>query len=253
MQREAAQARVIQLAIFALAAGGWYFVTAAGGVSRLLLPSPVEVWSTLTRLIQTAAFWKAVGVTFSSIAQAYVLAVVTGVIAGYLVTRSKLAMGVLEPVFAGLFTVPLTLLLPLFILFFGIGPASKIAYAATYAFFPVALNTIAAFGHFDERWLRAARSMGASRWHVFRYVLMPGAFPVLVTGLRIGFVICFASVLGGETIASAVGIGHNIALSAEQMEPGRLYAWIAFVTITAICLNILITTMENTIVRRDRK
>lgn len=253
MDRAGAQARIIQLSIFALAAGGWYFVTLAGGVNRLLLPSPGEVWTTLLRLIQTKSFWNSVGVTFSSIAQAYVIAVLTGVFAGYLVTRSKLLMNVLEPVFAGLFTVPLTLLLPLFILFFGIGPASKIAYGATYAFFPIALNTIAAFGHFDERWLRAAQSMGASRWQVFRHVLMPGAFPVLVTGLRIGFVICFASVLGGETIASAVGIGHNIALSAEQMEPGRLYAWIAFVTLTAITLNLLITAIENSIVKRERK
>lgn len=253
MDRAGAQARIIQLTILALAAGGWYFITAAGGINRLLLPSPNEVGTTMLRLIQTRSFWNSVGVTFSSIAQAYAIAVVAGALAGYLVTRSKTAMSVLEPVIAGLFTIPLTLLLPLFILFFGIGPASKIAYGATYAFFPIALNTIAAFGHFDERWLRAARAMGASRWHLFRYILMPGAFPVLVTGLRIGFVICFASVLGGETIASAVGIGHNISLSAEQMEPGRLYAWIAFVTLTAITLNILITTIENAIVRRERK
>jgi ABC-type nitrate/sulfonate/bicarbonate transport system permease component len=253
MDRAGAQARIIQLAIFALAAGGWYFITAAGGVNRLLLPSPGEVGTTLVRLVQTKSFWNSVGVTFSSILQAYVIAVVAGVVAGYLVTRSKMLMAVLEPIFSGLFTIPLTLLLPLFILFFGIGPASKIAYGATYAFFPVALNTIAAFGHFEERWLRAAQSMGASRWQTFRYILLPGAFPVLVTGLRIGFVICFASVLGGETIASAVGIGHNIALSAEQMEPGRLYAWIAFVTLTAITLNLLITSIENSIVKRERR
>ncbi len=248
-----AQARIIQLAIFALAAGSWYFVTASGGVSRLLLPAPGEVFTTLLRIIQTPPFWRAVGVTFTSIAQAYLIAIIAGVLVGYLVTRSKLVMNIVEPIIAGLFTVPLTLLLPLFILFFGIGPASKVAYGATYAFFPIALNTIVAFGHVEERWLRAAASMGASRWQAFRHILLPSAFPVLVTGLRIGFVICFASVLGGETIASAVGIGHNISLSAEQMEPGRLYAWISFVTITAITLNLLITSMENTIVKRERK
>ena len=253
MNTQHAQARVIQLAIFALAAGGWYFVTAAGGVSRLLLPSPGEVGTTLLRMVQTQSFWRSVGVTFSSIGQAYLIAVLTGIVAGYLVTRSKFAMHMLEPVIAGLFTVPLTLLLPLFILFFGIGPASKIAYGATYAFFPIALNTIVAFGHVEERWLRASRSMGASRWQSFRHILLPSAFPVLVTGLRIGFVICFASVLGGETIASAVGIGHNISVSAEQMEPGRLYAWIAFVSLTAIALNLLITSAENAVVKRERR
>ena len=244
---------MIQAGFLLLAGAAWYFATAYGSVHRLLLPPPGEVATTLYKIIQTADFWKSVKVTFSSIAQGYIIAASAGIFAGYLLTRSRTLTQVMEPVLSGLFTVPLTLLLPIFILFFGIGPASKIAYGATYAFFPIALNTIAAFANVDEKWLRAARSMGASRWSTFRHILIPSAFPVVITGLRIGFVICFASVLGGETIASALGIGHNIALSAEQMEPGRLYAWIAFVTITAITLNLSISALENRIVRRDRK
>lgn len=253
MVRLSAQSRIIQ-AGFLLAMGAlWYYATAVGGVHRLLLPPPGEVWKTFYGLVQTEEFWRSVKVTFWSIAQAYFIAASAGIIAGYILTRSKLITDIMEPVLSGLFTVPLTLLLPIFIFFFGIGPASKIAYGATYAFFPVALNTIAAFAHVEERWLRAAQSMGASRWSTFRHVLIPSAFPVVITGLRIGFVICFASVLGGETIASAVGIGHNISLSAEQMEPGRLYAWIAFVTVTAVALNLLLSAIENRVVKRDRR
>lgn len=253
MNREALNARIVQLAILAIAAGSWVFITRAGGVSRLLLPPPGEVAQSFIRLVQTSEFWDSVQITFATIAQAYVIAVVTGILVGYLVTRSKLAMQMLEPVLSGLFTIPLTLLLPMFILFFGIGPNSKIAYGATYAFFPVALNTIAAFGHVEERWLRAARSMGASNWNMFRHILIPSAFPVLVTGLRIAFVICFASILGGETIASAAGIGHNIAHTAELMEPDRMYAWITFVVLTAITLNLIITNIDNRFGKKDKQ
>ena len=253
MDRLPAQSRLIQAGFLIAMAAIWHFATASGAVHRLLLPSPGEVWTTLRGLVQTLDFWRSVQVTFGSIGQAYIIAAVTGILAGYLLTRSRLVTDIMEPVLSGMFTIPLTLLLPIFILFFGIGPASKIAYGATYAFFPVALNTIAAFAHVEERWLRAAQSMGASRWHTFRHVLIPSAFPVVVTGLRIGFVICFASVLGGETIASAIGIGHNISLSAEQMEPGKLYAWIAFVTATAVALNLLLSAIENRIVKRDRR
>jgi len=161
------------------------------------------------------------------------------------VTRSKLATQVIEPVIAGLFTVPITLFFPMFILFFGIGTGSKVAYGATYAFFPIALNTIAAFATVEERYLRAARSMGANQFETFRHVLLPGALPVLITGMRIGFFICFASVLGGETISSVAGIGRNIAHAAELMESARMYAWIVFVIATSVTLNLLVYAFEN--------
>jgi ABC-type nitrate/sulfonate/bicarbonate transport system permease component len=63
--------------------------------------------------------------------------------------------------------------------------------------------------------------------------------------LRIGFFICFASVLGGETISSVSGVGRNIALAAELMEPARMYAWIAFVIVAALVLNALVSALEN--------
>jgi ABC-type nitrate/sulfonate/bicarbonate transport system permease component len=75
-------------------------------------------------------------------------------------------------------------------------------------------------------------------------VLVPAAFPVLLNGMRIGFFICFASVLGGETLSSVAGIGRNIALAAELMEPARMYAWIAFVVLTTITLNLVVSGFE---------
>jgi ABC-type nitrate/sulfonate/bicarbonate transport system permease component len=245
MDRDLYAQRIIQLAFIAILGGAWYGITATGDISRLFLPPPGAVWAALSRLVTTSQFWSAVRVTLTTIAEAYGIAVTLGILVGYLVTRSRFATEVVEPLVASLFTIPITLFFPMFILFFGIGTGSKVAYGATYGFFPVALNTIAAFANADERYLRAARSMGASRFETFRHVLLPGAFPVLVTGLRIGFFIAFASVLGGETLSSVAGVGRNIALAAELMEPARMYAWIAFVVLTAVVLNLLVSSLEN--------
>ncbi len=87
--------------------------------------------------------------------------------------------------------------------------------------------------------------MGISAFGTFRHVLLPAAFPVILTGLRIGFFICFASVLGGETISSLAGVGRNIALAAELMEPARMYSWIVVVIVAALALNGLVTSLEN--------
>ncbi len=108
-------------------------------------------------------------------------------------------------------------------------------------FFPIALNTIAGFANVDELYLRASRAMGASSLSQFRYVYLPAALPVTITGLRIGFFICIAAVLGGETLAALSGIGKSIALSAELMETARLFAWIVTVSVT---LNLLALAAE---------
>ena len=253
MNSENAAQRIIQLAFVAIMGGAWWFVTSTGKISPLFLPKPDAVWNAFMRLINIGQFWPAVLVTLGTIARAYALAVIFGVLVGYLVTRSKFATEAIEPIIAGLFTIPITLFFPMFILFFGIGTGSKIAYGAVYGFFPIALNTIAALSNVDERYLRAAQSMGATRLETFRHVLMPCSFPVMLTGLRIGFFICFASVLGGETLSSVAGVGRNIALAAELMEPARMYAWIAFVIFTAITLNMVVTALENHAARAENR
>jgi ABC-type nitrate/sulfonate/bicarbonate transport system permease component len=99
-----------------------------------------------------------------------------------------------------LYAVPTILLFPLYLLFFGIGSPSKIALGATLAFFPIALSTIAGFTQVSRIYIAAARSMGASPLQLFRYVLVPDAFPVVIAGLRMGLVLGFLAILGGETL-----------------------------------------------------
>jgi ABC-type nitrate/sulfonate/bicarbonate transport system permease component len=238
MKRTAYWAHLIQLGFVVIVAAAWYWSTATGSVSRLFLPAPAAVWFSLSQLVVTRQFWSAVEVTLLTVAQAYAIAVVAGIAAGYVISRSRFRIDVVEPIIAGLFTIPITLFFPIFILFFGIGTASKVAYGATYAFFPIVLNTIASFANVEPHFLRAAKSMGASRWDTFRHVL------ILLGGMRIGFFICFAAVLGGETLSSIAGVGRNIALAAELMEPARMFAWIAFVVVTALILNLVLSGFD---------
>ena len=243
--------RGAQIAFVAIAGFAWWAITAGGLVSPLFLPSPVAVYAALAKLAGTSQFWSAVQITLVTIGKAYLIAATLGILAGWLVTRSRFLTEVFEPIVASLFTIPITLFFPMFILFFGIGAGSKVAYGATYGFFPIALNTIAAFARADERYLRAARSMGATGLETFRHVLLPSAAPILLTGLRVGFFICFASVLGGEALSSISGVGRNIALAAELMDSARMYAWIAVVIIAAVTLNLVVSAFEERAAARE--
>jgi len=228
----------------------WYFGTAVWGISQILLPNPINVWHELEDVIRTGEFLPDLQVTLTEVAVAFVLSCTSGVTLGYLISRSHYSIRVFEPLLAGAYSVPIILFLPLYVLFFGLGPWSKIALGTTISFFPIALNTIAGFGYVDRIFITAARSMGASDFQMFRYVLLPAALPVILTGLRIGFTVALLSILGSETIASLAGLGHRIVHLAEAMETPRMFAYIAFAVVIAALLNTVVTSMEQRARRR---
>ncbi|MEA2950195.1 MAG: hypothetical protein QOI40_5525 [Alphaproteobacteria bacterium] len=222
----------------------WYLATTRWRVSPLLLPNPLLVWDNLWDILRTGEFIGDLRITLTELAIAFVIAATSGVIVGYLISRSQYRIRVFEPLFAGIYSVPIILFLPLYILFFGLGPASKIALGATISFFPIALNTVAGFGYVDKVLVTAARSMGASDYQLFRYVLLPAALPVMLTGMRMGFTVALLAIIGSETIASLAGLGHRIVHLAEGMEMSRMFAYIAFVVAIAAILNALVSSLE---------
>jgi len=222
----------------------WYLATTRWGVSRILLPSPVAVWNALVNVVTSGEFLPDLRVTLFEVAVAFAISATCGVTIGYLVSRSGFRTRVYEPLFAAMYAVPLILFLPLYVLWFGLGPASKIALGATISFFPVALNTITGFSHVDRTLVTAARSMGASGFALFRFVLLPAAFPVILAGMRLGFTVALLSIIGTEVLASLAGLGHHIVELSENMEPARMFAYVAFVVAIAAVLNFAVSLLE---------
>jgi ABC-type nitrate/sulfonate/bicarbonate transport system permease component len=118
------------------------------------------------------------------------------------------------------------------------------AVGATIGFFPVVLNTIAGFGTVDPLYVTAARSMGATGTQMFRHVMVPAAFPVVLTGMRIGLILAFLSILGTETIVSLSGLGHQIVTLGELLKTSAMFAYIAFAIIFSFLLNWVVSTAE---------
>jgi ABC-type nitrate/sulfonate/bicarbonate transport system permease component len=228
----------------------WYLGSAYWGISHILLPNPVAVWHELTNVLATGEYLPDLQVTLTELAVAFAISCTSGITLGYLISRSQYLIRVFEPLLAGIYSVPIILFLPLYVLFFGLGPWSKIALGGTISFFPIVLNTIAGFGFVDRIFVTAARSMGASDFQMFRYVLLPAAFPVILTGLRIGFTVALLSILGSETIASLAGLGHKIVHLAEAMEMSRMFAYIAFAVFIAATLNTITSSLERRAKRR---
>jgi ABC-type nitrate/sulfonate/bicarbonate transport system permease component len=237
-------AHLVQLGILVAVLVAWYWATLPGGINHLLLPAPIPVFEGFWVLFTADSIWPDLLVTVREWVTAVVLASVSGCVLGYLISRSNYAVRVFDPLLAGLYSIPAILLFPLYLLFFGLGPGSKIAIGTTIAFFPIVLNTIAGLAYVDKAYITAARSMGASDLQLFWSVMLPAAFPVVLTGLRIGCIVAFLSILGGETISSLAGLGHRIVSLAENMETSRMFSNILFAVLIAIVINLIVTFAE---------
>jgi ABC-type nitrate/sulfonate/bicarbonate transport system permease component len=222
----------------------WYLATNRWGVNRLLLPNPIAVWQQLLDVLKSGEYLPDLRITLTELVAAFALSMTFGTIVGFFVSRTRYTIRVFEPLFAGIYSIPIILFLPLYILFFGLGPASKIALGATISFFPIVLSTIAGFGNVDRTLVTAAKSMGASDYQLFRYVLVPAALPVILSGLRMGFTIALLAIIGSEVIASLAGLGHHIVQLAEGMDMARMFAYIAFVVVIAGLLNGAVSFLE---------
>ncbi len=236
--------RLVQFCFLAMVIAAWQVTTTWGHISPLLLPRLPSVYREFLSLLETGQFWPDLGTTSFEVLIAFLIAAGMGTAIGYVVSRSGYAVKVFDPLFAGLYAIPAILLFPLYVLFFGIGPASKVAMGASIAFFPVVLNTIAALGSVSSTYLTAARSMGASPRQMFWNVMLPAAFPVLLTGLRMGLILAFLAILGTETIASFSGLGHRIVELGENMDTAKMFAYIALVLVVACLLNAAVSFAE---------
>jgi ABC-type nitrate/sulfonate/bicarbonate transport system permease component len=243
-RRQAVSSRLTQAAFVVALLALWYAASNLWGVNALLLPKPQLVWGELVDILRSGEFWPDLLLTLSELAAAFTISMTLGLVVGFLVSLSPALVKVFEPLIAGVYAVPIILFLPLFVLFFGLGAPSKIALGALISFFPIVLNTIAGFVSVDKLYVTSARSMGASPAALVLHVLVPGAFPVILTGLRMGFTIALLSIIGSETIASLGGLGHRIVQLAEAMETARMFAYIVFVIVIAASLNAIVSTLE---------
>jgi ABC-type nitrate/sulfonate/bicarbonate transport system permease component len=243
-QAQSFGSRLVQVGFLIAVLVLWYLATTRWGVNRLLLPNPIAVWQQLLDVLRTGEYLPDLQITLTELVIAFALAMTSGTIVGFFVSRRRYTIRVFDPLFAAIYSIPIILFLPLYVLFFGLGPASKIALGATISFFPIVLSTIAGFGNVDPTLVTAARSMGASDYQLFRYVLVPAALPVILSGLRMGFTVALLSIIGSETIASLAGLGHHIVQLAEGMDMARMFAYIAFVVVIAAVLNGIVSFLE---------
>jgi NitT/TauT family transport system permease protein len=164
----------------------------------------------------------------------FLLGAAAGTAAGLLLGTSRLAAAAGNPLISLAYPIPKIALLPLLILWLGIGEAAKVAMIALGVFFPVAINSYAGVRDADPLMVKAALSLGAGRGQLLRKVLLPGALPVVLAGYRLGAGIALLLVVSAEMINATAGIGFLILNAGDLMLTGRLVVGLALLALLGL-------------------
>jgi NitT/TauT family transport system permease protein len=213
-------------------------------IDPAFLSPPSEVVASLGELFGTKGIPAALRITFWELAVAFVISVAIGLVVGLTVGLSRFANRSFMPIILLLYGIPQITILPLFILYFGIGPPSKIAFGVTHGMFPIIMTIVAGVQNIKPILMTAARSMGANRWQIFRWVIFPHMIPSFFAGMRLGMTGVLLGVLLAELYVSTAGIGYYTQLFTQAFNPTMLLALVSVLAAMAILLNEMVRRAE---------
>lgn len=227
----------------------WWAVAALQWVSPLFLPPPGQV---LTKLItiagpqgfMDATLWQHLGASLARILVALLAAVIIGIPVGIAMGLSPTVRGILDPLIELYRPVPPLAYLPLMVIWFGIGETSKILLIYLAIFAPVAMSALAGVKSAQQVRIRAAQSLGASRTQVLLFVILPGALPEILTGLRIGLGVGWSTLVAAELIAATRGLGFMVQSAGEFLATDVVLAGIAVIAAIAFGLELGLRALQ---------
>ena len=212
--------------------------------SQLFLPTPLDIAKAFQAYVQDGRIWKDAAVSGQELLIGYVAAAILGILIGLLVGWYARIRYALDPFITFLYATPRIVLLPLFIIWFGIGVESKIAVVFLGAIFAILINTAAGVRNLDANLIKVARSFGASDLQLFRTIALPGSVPFILTGLRLGIGHALTGVVVGELVAAQFGVGQMMAVAGATFQSSKVFAGLFLIAGTGMLMTISLQKLE---------
>ncbi len=183
-------------------------------------------------------------VTLTEVLIGFGIAVAAGLLTGVAIDSSRIIERALYPLLIASQTIPMVVLAPLFLIWFGYGLLPKVLITALVAYFPLAVNTVDGLKSTDRELLKLMVSMGANRWQVFRLAKTPSALPLIFSGARISVAFSVIGAVFGEFVGARAGLGYLMDRSAPQFETPRVFACIVILAVMGVSLFLIVSLIE---------
>jgi len=226
----------------------WQLLLMLGVGDRRFVPAPSDIVFQFERLVKSGELEWHVAVTLYRVFAGFFVGAVPAVAVGLLMAMFRPVRIFVDPLIAALFPIPKIALMPLLLLAFGFGDASKIALVAIAVFFPVTVNTYAGAANIERIYWDVAKNYGASQAVLFTRVVFFGALPMIFAGLRIALAVSFIVLVASEFVASKTGIGYLIWNSWELLQVDVMFVGIVTVGILGLITSVAFQEIERKVI-----
>jgi NitT/TauT family transport system permease protein len=223
--------------------------TRSGWITNLTLPRPSDVGATFADLWRTGMLWAHLLPSLSRLAVGGALGIAAGVGVGVAIGLFSYVRAGLVPLVAAIFPIPKIALLPLFVIWFGIGEPSKYALIALGTFTPTVVATYGAVDNVDRTLIRMGQSFGLGWWSIVRKIVLPGALPGILSGLRVSVAIGIILLVAAEMLGAEYGIGAYILQAGALYDLERLFAGVVMLSVLGVVTSWLIGLVEQRVLR----
>jgi len=214
-----------------------------GVMSQLFFSSPSEIFGALQMQWAKGSFLPDLGITVFETMLGLVAGSLAGMAVGLILPQLRVVSNIIEPFLMVLNGIPVIVIAPLFILWLGLGLASKIGISIYIVFFAMFIPVYTASLRLDSTFVNALKVMGASRHQIFWKVVVPSSLPSVYTGLKIGSGLALIGAVIGEFVASRAGLGHMILYASGTLDTPSLYLGIITIAIFAAALSFAIDAL----------
>jgi NitT/TauT family transport system permease protein len=238
----------VSLVSFCLLLLIWEWVSWRQWVPPLFLPAPSAILAEGWAMVKTGLIIKHLLASLSRILWGFLIACSLGIVVGILIGFFRFPEAVGNPIIAATFPIPKIAILPLLILWLGIGEPPKVAVIVLGVFFPMVINVYTGVKNVDPLLIKAALSLGSNRTGIIRKVIFPSILPMIFAGMKLGMGIALLLVVAAEMVAADAGIGFMILNAADLMQTKKLMVGLILLSLLGIFFNWLFQRLEQLVI-----
>ena len=222
----------------------WELAPRTGAVDATFTSQPSRVIAAGWDIVTSGGFLNDVSVSLAEFAIGFGLAIAIGVPVGLVLGRFPFLRNLLDPPIMAIYATPHLALLPIIVVWLGIGMQSKIAVAFVGGVIPILVNTTAGVRGLERSWIVAARSFCASSWDVFVKVILPGSLPSITLGIRLGLSRAVLGVVVGEMYQSQAGLGNKVMRYGSEFRTDYLLFYVLLISVFGLAATTAVRVFE---------
>lgn len=245
--------RDIALQVTVLAILLFVWELAARGGNQLMVATPSNIASAIWDMMRSGELLKASLDSMSSLVVGFAIAAVSGILIGFLMGTNRTVELILDPYINALYAMPLVALIPILMLWVGIGFTAKVVIVVLFAVFPVIINTVTGVKNVDSLYLDIGKAFMATRFMVYRKIIAPYALPYIASGLRIALGRGIIAMIVAEFLTAITGLGGLIINYTNSFETAKAFAPVLIVAFLAIVLTTALQKIEQRLGRWRRR